>query len=42
MYVLKLGFKVENIYGYDMDVFVVVLIKKCIKECYYLDCFNIV
>ncbi|WP_181233554.1 class I SAM-dependent methyltransferase [Helicobacter pylori] len=42
MHALKLGFKVENIYGYDTDAFAVALTKKRIKERYHLDCPNIV
>ncbi|OOQ04087.1 DNA methyltransferase, partial [Helicobacter pylori] len=42
MHALKLGFKVENIYGYDTDAFAVALTKKRIKERYRLDCPNIV
>ncbi|MGL2827837.1 TaqI-like C-terminal specificity domain-containing protein [Helicobacter pylori] len=41
MHALKLGFKVENIYGYDTDAFAVALTKKRIKERYHLDCPNI-
>ncbi|MCQ2867869.1 class I SAM-dependent methyltransferase [Helicobacter pylori] len=42
MHALKLGFKVENIYGYDTDAFAIALTKKRIKERYRLDCPNIV
>ncbi|WP_088612004.1 class I SAM-dependent methyltransferase [Helicobacter pylori] len=42
MHALKLGFKVENIYGYDTDAFAIALTKKRIKERYHLDCPNIV
>ncbi|GAA7387328.1 class I SAM-dependent methyltransferase [Helicobacter pylori] len=41
MHALKLGFKVENIYGYDTDAFAIALTKKRIKERYHLDCPNI-
>ncbi|AFI04473.1 type II adenine specific methyltransferase [Helicobacter cetorum MIT 00-7128] len=41
MHALKLGFKVENIYGYDTDAFAIALTKQRIKERYHLDCPNI-
>ncbi len=36
MHALKLGFKVENIYGYDTDAFAIALTKKRIKERYHV------